>query len=99
METNPLDAPTQPTGGRMSKRIEVLRLISELRHQLYPCVSTWGVCVCGEGSARGGRRCAECIENEIDSVIKNPGMASVLSQKMLGSMEMQEEILSMAEDA
>jgi len=31
-------------------------------------------------------------------VINNPGMASVLSQKMRGSMEMQEEILSMAED-
>jgi len=82
----------------MSKRLEVQALISELRHQLYPCVSTWGVCVCGEGSARGGRRCAECIENEIDSTINNPGIASVLSQKMRGSMEMQEEILSMAED-
>lgn len=42
-------------------------LYNELRHQTYPCVSTWGQGVCGH-IARGGGTCGDCIDAELLSL-------------------------------
>lgn len=87
----------------MNKRMEMHRLLGDLRYQLAPGAHTYSRCSresCDNG-ARGGRVCADCLELEIDALLgDNPGygLGGVIRQKYWDSMGLEAELLSMAEE-
>ena len=55
----------------MSDTHEVARLIREIRYQHPLGVTTWSACsteVC-DNSARGGRRCVDCLHADLSAIV------------------------------
>lgn len=83
----------------MSRRLEAQQIISEIRYQLWPYPTTWGSCSCGKGTARAGRRCAECLcedlkqlsgtSCEVDDWFESQKEAMLLERDILDESEQQ----------
>lgn len=83
----------------MSKRLEMGRLLGDLRYQLSPGVHTYSQCSregC-ECTARGGRVCSHCLADEIDGLIMTRGQGWQMVKDYRRCLVREQDLLRAAE--
>lgn len=79
----------------MTKSYEVEHLIHNLARQYPTWPSTFSTCECQRHAARGGGKCAECIEEELGKII-DPEFASDIHSAIRHLAVLKREALDLA---
>lgn len=75
-----------------NREYQISELVRDLERQYPLWPSTFSTCACKRGMARGGGRCATCIEEELSQIVGR-SLAWELHQQLKDYMRVKAEVL------